>query len=103
MSEIGSEIIQGLQESIDYMEGTADKTKFAVHEFTPINIPESIDVKEIRKNLGLSQPVFASAFGLSLHTLRNWEQGRRQPDPAARAYLKVISAAPETVRKALLS
>jgi len=103
MSKIGSEIIHGLQEAVDYMNGTADKTQYAVHDFSPISIPASVDVKEIRKNLGLTQPVFASAFGLSLYTLRNWEQGKRQPDPAARAYLKVISVAPEIVRKALMS
>ncbi len=54
-------------------------------------------MKAIRARLGLSQAGFAARFGLSLHTLRNWEQGKRTPDPAARAYLKVIEKAPNMV------
>jgi putative transcriptional regulator len=49
----------------------------------------------IRASLGLSQAGFAARFGLSLHSLRDWEQGKRTPDPAARAYLKVIEKAPD--------
>jgi putative transcriptional regulator len=47
--------------------------------------------------MGLSQAGFAAHFGLPLHTLRNWEQGKRTPDPAALAYLKVIEKAPDMV------
>jgi putative transcriptional regulator len=66
-----------------------------------IRIPEKIDVRAIRQQMGLSQPAFANRFGLSLYTLRNWEQGKRQPDPAARAYLKVIEKASDVVSKVL--
>jgi putative transcriptional regulator len=66
-----------------------------------IRIPEEIDVRAIRQQMGLSQPAFANRFGLSLYTLRNWEQGKRQPDPAARAYLKVIEKASDVVSKVL--
>jgi putative transcriptional regulator len=68
-----------------------------------IHIPERVDVKAIRNKLGLSQASFSASFGLSLYSLRNWEQGKRQPEPAARAYLKVIEKAPETVKSALAS
>jgi len=51
--------------------------------------------------MGLSQSSFANRFGLSVYALRNWEQGKRQPDPAARAYLKVIEKAPDIVAKVL--
>ncbi|MDR1909300.1 MAG: helix-turn-helix domain-containing protein [Spirochaetaceae bacterium] len=67
-----------------------------------IHIPEKIDVKAIRERTGLSQASFACRFGLSLYTLRNWEQGKRQPDPAARAYLKVIEKAPDVIAKVLI-
>lgn len=103
MSKTGTAIIEGLQDAVSYMEGTADKKRFVSHEFRPVSAPASVDVKAIRKTLGLSQSMFAAAFGLSLYTLRNWEQGKRQPDPAARAYLKVIAMSPDMVRKALLS
>lgn len=51
--------------------------------------------------MGLSQAMFAEQFGFSVSTLRNWEQGKRRPDPAVRAYLRVIEKAPDTVRAAL--
>ena len=47
--------------------------------------------------MGLSQAEFAIRFGLELDTLQNWEQGRNQPDPAARLLLKVIELHPEVV------
>jgi putative transcriptional regulator len=52
--------------------------------------------------MGLSQAAFANRFGLSVFAIRNWEQGKRQPDPAARAYLKVIEKAPQFVADVLL-
>jgi putative transcriptional regulator len=57
--------------------------------------------KTIRRALGLSQEEFAARFRIPIGTLRDWEQGRAEPDQAARAYLKVIAAAPDVVRKAL--
>ena len=58
-------------------------------------------VKIIRRALGLSQEDFAARFHIPLGTLRDWEQGRKDPDAAARAYLIVIGRDPEAVRKAL--
>ena len=58
-------------------------------------------VSIIRRALNLSQEGFAGAFHIPIGTLRDWEQGRKEPDAAARAYLRVIAKEPETVRKAL--
>ncbi len=58
-------------------------------------------VRIIRRALGLSQEDFAARYHIPLGTLRDWEQGRVEPDQAARAYLKVIAREPETVREAL--
>jgi putative transcriptional regulator len=58
-------------------------------------------VKTLRRALGLSQEEFASRFQIPLGTLRDWEQGRTEPDQAARAYLNVIAHNPENVRDAL--
>jgi putative transcriptional regulator len=60
-------------------------------------------VKIIRRALGLSQEDFAARFQIPIGTLRDWEQGRVQPDQAARAYLTVIAREPEAVSKALRS
>ncbi len=59
------------------------------------------DVKAIRKRLNLSQREFAHQFHLSLSAVRDWEQGRFQPDQAARTLLKVIARIPDEIRKAL--
>lgn len=61
------------------------------------------DVKAVRKRLGVSQPQFALMIGVSVATLRNWEQGRRQPDGPARALLKVAAHNPGAVIEALAS
>jgi len=66
-----------------------------VFEFKPVNI------KKIRNDLHVSQPVFARMIGVSPKTLRNWEQGRRQPTGPARALLKVVQDYPEVVIRSL--
>jgi putative transcriptional regulator len=58
-------------------------------------------VKVIRRAFGLSQEEFAQTFRIPIGTLRDWEQGRVEPDQAARAYLKVIARNPKAVREAL--
>lgn len=58
-------------------------------------------VKTMRRALGLTQEEFATRYHVPLGTLRDWEQGRSQPDQPARAYLAVIARDPEGVRRAL--
>ncbi|HYA80116.1 MAG TPA: helix-turn-helix domain-containing protein [Methylocystis sp.] len=58
-------------------------------------------LKSIRRALGLSQEEFAARYHIPVGTLRDWEQGRFEPDAAARAYLAVIAREPEAVRRAL--
>ena len=59
------------------------------------------DVKAIRLQLHQSQTEFALMIGVSVATLRNWEQGRRSPEGPARALLKVAAEQPDAVRRAL--
>lgn len=58
-------------------------------------------VKAIRKELDLTQEEFAMMIGVSVATLRNWEQGRRVPEGPARALLRVAAENPEAVAEAL--
>ena len=58
-------------------------------------------VKVTRRALRLTQEEFSARFRIPLGTLRDWEQGKSEPDQAARAYLTVIARDPEGVRKAL--
>ncbi|MGD9616677.1 MAG: helix-turn-helix domain-containing protein [Alphaproteobacteria bacterium] len=60
-------------------------------------------VKTLRRALGLTQEEFAARYSIPLGTLRDWEQGRSEPDQPTRAYLTVIAHDPEGVRKALTS
>ena len=59
------------------------------------------NAKEIRRRLHLTQEQFAARFGLPLSTLRDWEQGAREPDRAARTLLRVIEREPDAVVRAL--
>lgn len=93
MSKAGESILRGAHEALDYARGERDG--FVAH------VPERIDVKAIRQRTGLSQAKFAARFGFSVDAVRNWEQGRRQPDLAARAFLMVIEREPEAVQRAL--
>src|SRR5438132_14223220 len=63
-------IMQGIEEARTYLDGTADKRRYRVH------VPERVDVKKIRRRLGLSQETFARTYGFALSAVRDWEQGR---------------------------
>jgi putative transcriptional regulator len=64
--------------------------------------PRPVDVKAIRRSVKMSQTEFSRAYGISKRALQEWEQGGRQPDSAARAYLNVIAKEPALVRRALV-
>ena len=59
--------------------------------------------KTLRRALGLTQEEFSERYSIPLGTLRDWEQGRTEPDAPARALLRVIAKNPEMVRLALAS
>lgn len=58
-------------------------------------------VKVIRRALGLTQEEFSQRYAIPLGTLRDWEQGRSEPDQPAKAYLRVIAAEPKAAARAL--
>ena len=87
-------LLQGIREAGAYMRG--DKKAAARIDHIA---PESVTA--IRSSLKLSQHAFASAFGISVATLRNWEQGRRQPTGAARVLLRVAAKHPKAVLEAV--
>lgn len=62
---------------------------------------QDVDVKELRESLDLTQEQFALRYGLELDAVRNWEQGRRVPDTAARNYLRAIQRMPKEMKSAL--
>ena len=88
-------IAEGLRDVLAHAQG--DKTRGRIRR---VRVPD-VDVGNMRGKLGLSQEDFAAAFGVSVATVRNWEQGRRQPHGPARVLLAVIDKAPEAVLEAL--
>lgn len=93
MSDIGKSVLRGAKEALEFAEGDASKAK--------VHIPHEIDVKRIRKKLGLTQKGFCDTYGLDISAVRDWEQGRRVPERSARILLKVIDRAPKTVERAV--
>lgn len=93
MSNAFESIKQGLDEALEFSKGK--KGKAIVHEFSPL------DVKNIRANVGMSQSEFASAFGISVSTLRHWERGDRKPHGPALVLLNVVKKDPKAVLNAL--
>ena len=95
MSEAFNSIKQGLTEAIEFAHGKPSKA--IVHEFAPV------DIKAVRAKVGMTQAEFASAFGISLGTLRHWERGDRKPRGPALVLLNVVAKEPEAVLRALES
>jgi putative transcriptional regulator len=75
-------IAAGLNEAIAIARGEATPAR--------LHIPSEIDVKAIRKKVGLSQEAFAYAFGFTVEQIRAWEQERNRPLGGVRAYLMMI-------------
>ncbi|MBN1959699.1 MAG: helix-turn-helix domain-containing protein [Deltaproteobacteria bacterium] len=91
-------IKEGMLDAIAYAQGDNSTG----HIVTRIQVP-TVDVKAIRKKLNLTQDEFSRMFGLSKETIRNWEQGKRQPEGPARILLLVIDRKPQAVLQALAS
>jgi putative transcriptional regulator len=95
MSKLGKRLIKAADEALAIARGEADPKTYRVH------VPTEIDVRKIRRRLKLSQAEFATKFGLSVATVREWEQHRRKPEGPARVLLKIIKEEPEAVSRAL--
>jgi putative transcriptional regulator len=88
-------IMAGLEDARAYLEGTPDTSRYR------IRVPEKVDVKKIRRRLGLSQQAFAATYGFALSAVRDWEQGRRRPERSARILLKIVEKEPDAITRAL--
>ena len=96
MSTASKSILAGLHDALAYAQG--DTTQGQAHT---VQVPATVDVKAMRKRFGLTQAAFAQRYGFEGRSIRNWEQGRRQPEGAARTLLVVIDREPEAVFRAL--
>jgi putative transcriptional regulator len=90
-------LLRGAQQTLDYARGA----RFGYTEHH-VHVPDTVDVKSIRKNLGMTQRQFAMTFGFAERTLKSWESGERKPESCARVLLKVIEKNPAAVLQATI-
>jgi putative transcriptional regulator len=96
MGKFGKELIASMKQAPAHAQGR----KARGMRLTKVEMP---DVKAIRRALRMSQHRFAVAYRIPLPTLKNWEQGRRQPDAPAAAYLLAIKRRPKEIMEAVAS
>ena len=94
MTESFDMIMEGLADVRRYMAG--EREGFVTHEFPP-----RVDVRAVRRRTKRTQQAFAAHYGFTVGAVRDWEQGRRQPERAARLLLAMIDRAPEFVEATL--
>jgi len=95
---IGPELIESMKEALAIVQGKVKPAR--VTTFKP---SLALEIRKIRLATGLSRAEFCRRFALDVRALQDWEQGRRRPDRAARAYLTVIARKPKAVDEALAS
>jgi putative transcriptional regulator len=76
-----ADLLEGVKQGREYLQGRRKPAR--VFRFQPV------DLRRMRKQAKLSQDRFAELLGISPATLRNWEQGRREPEGPARRLLQV--------------
>ena len=92
---IANDIIRGLRNAAAFLDGKSVKAR--------VHVPDAVNVRAIRRKLGMTHVQFCAAFGFDVRALREWEQGRRSPERPARAYLRVIAREPKIVHRALVA
>ena len=91
--ELFAELVESIEEAGQIRKGLVKPSR--VFRYRPV------DIKRIRNRLHVSQSQFSLMIGVSKATLQNWEQGRRQPEGAAKALLRVVDKQPQAVLEAL--
>lgn len=94
MSKAGERLLKSAHRARAFVRGE-ETDGFVVH------VPEEVDVRAIRASLDLTREAFAARFGFAKSAVKDWEQGRRQPERSARILLKVIEMEPKAVERAL--
>ena len=95
---IYDEIKQGIEQAIEYEKGTvkARTTKLTIK---PVPHYNSTQIKIIRKDLGMTQNLFAQLVGVSPKTVEAWDSGRNTPDGPARRMLSILQSDPSLIER----
>jgi putative transcriptional regulator len=94
-TRLGRVLVESAKEIARHMRGEIELPTRVVR------LLPDVDVRAIREGQGLTREQFAQRYGLQARAIQEWEQGRRKPEPAVRAYMLVIKNQPAAVRKAL--
>lgn len=90
--ELFGDLVAGIEEAGAYLRGEASEAR--------VGFAGEPDPREIRERLHLTQEEFAAALCISVGTLRNWEQGRREPSGPAMRLLQIAAKHPEVILEA---
>lgn len=93
MANFDNDLIASLEQAVAHARGARAAGRTHI-----MHLP---DVRKLRTRLKMSQQGFSKAYGIPLATLKGWEQGRRQPDATAMAYLKLIEKMPVEAKSVL--
>ena len=92
MSSLFDDILEGLQQAIDYERGEGD-AKRTTYVIDPVKKYNRDEIKQVRVNAGMTQTVFANYLGVSVKTVEAWERGRTHPTGPAYRLMSILSDA----------
>jgi putative transcriptional regulator len=99
VSKVGEDLVEAFQEMAAYLRGEIEVESYEV----PDGVLTPRKIREIRKRVASSTKVFERDFMIPARTMESYEQGRRKPDTATVALLRIIDRAPDVAREALAS
>lgn len=99
MSRIGADLVEAFEEMAAHLRGEIEVESYEV----PVDTLTPARIKEIRRKVATSTKAFEEEFHISARTMEAYEQGRRKPDAAMTALLRIIEKEPHAVRRALAS
>lgn len=97
MSRVGDDLIEAFEEIAADLRGEATVESYEI----PADVLTPARIKEIRRRVASSTRVFEATFHIPARTMEAYEQGRRRPDAATQALLRIIEREPDVARRAL--
>ena len=97
MSRVGNDLVEAFEEMAAHLRGEVDAESYDI----PDDILTPARIQDIRRMVAGSTREFQEKFGIPARTMESYEQGRRRPDAAMIALLKIIEKEPEAARRAL--
>jgi len=97
MSKVGDDLVEAFEEMAAFLRGEIEVETYAI----PSDVLTPQKITEIRKRVASSTKAFERDFMIPARTMESYEQGRRKPDTATTALLRIIERAPDVAREAL--